>query len=481
MPKVLIPSALRGFTKNQSAVPVRGTNMKDVLGNFGEQFPEARRHIFDDEGKLRNFVKVFLNDEEVRFAQSVATPVKDTDTISIVPAVAGGSGGDNGGIALSSQEIVRYSRHLVLPEVGMSGQKKLKAASVLIIGTGGLGSPLAMYLAAAGIGRLGLVDFDVVEYSNLQRQVIHSEASVGKPKLQSAKEYILGINPHVQVETHETRLTSENAMAIARDYDILIDGTDNFPTRYLVNDVSVLLGKPNVYGSIFRFEGQASVFWAEKGPCYRCLYPEPPPPGLVPSCAEGGVLGVLPGIIGVIQANEAVKLIIGIGETLIGRLLLYDALAMSFREMKLRKDPNCPLCGPQRTIHELIDYDQFCGVTSNSEESKNMASVVSDFDITATELSKKLTQESIFLLDVREPEEFEFCAIPGGTLIPLKQLPQRVAEVDGSREIIVYCRTGKRSAQAVEFLRRSGFPSAKNLRGGIHAWADEVDSTVPKY
>jgi adenylyltransferase/sulfurtransferase len=382
---------------------------------------------------------------------------------------------------LSKQELVRYSRHLVLPDVGLQGQKKLKAASVLIVGAGGLGSPLAMYLAAVGIGRLGIVDFDAIDESNLQRQVIHFTANIGKSKLQSAKDYIRGINPYVEVQTFETRFTSENAMGIARDYDLIIDGTDNFPTRYLVNDVSVLLGKPNVYGSIYRFEGQATVFWAERGPCYRCLFPEPPPPGLVPSCAEGGVLGVLPGIIGVIQANEAVKLIIGIGEPLIGRLLLYDALAMSFREMKLRKDPNCPLCGPRRTIQELIDYDQFCGVASNQEENEKMASAGSDFDITATELSKKLTRESIFLLDVREPEEFEFCAIPGGTLIPLKQLPQRLAEVDGNREIIVYCRTGKRSAQAVELLRRSGFPSAKNLRGGIHAWADEVDSSVPKY
>jgi adenylyltransferase/sulfurtransferase len=388
---------------------------------------------------------------------------------------------ENGHMDLSKQELVRYSRHLVLPDVGLQGQKKLKAASVLIVGAGGLGSPLAMYLAAVGIGRLGIVDFDAIDESNLQRQVIHFTANIGKSKLQSAKDYIRGINPYVEVQTFETRFTSENAMGIARDYDLIIDGTDNFPTRYLVNDVSVLLGKPNVYGSIYRFEGQATVFWAERGPCYRCLFPEPPPPGLVPSCAEGGVLGVLPGIIGVIQANEAVKLIIGIGEPLIGRLLLYDALAMSFREMKLRKDPNCPLCGPRRTIQELIDYDQFCGVASNQEENEKMASAGSDFDITATELSKKLTRESIFLLDVREPEEFEFCAIPGGTLIPLKQLPQRLAEVDGNREIIVYCRTGKRSAQAVELLRRSGFPSAKNLRGGIHAWADEVDSSVPKY
>lgn len=476
MARILIPAALRAFTKNQSAVQIRGVNIQEVIGNFAEQFPEARRHIFDEKGNLRNFVNVFLNDEDVRFLQQDATPVKETDIVSIVPAVAGGSG-DNGSVELTPEEVVRYSRHLVLPEVAMSGQKKLKAASVLIIGTGGLGSPVAMYLAAAGVGRLGLVDFDVVDYSNLQRQVIHSTRNVGKSKLQSARDYMLGINPHVEVETYETRFTSENAMGIARPYDVIIDGTDNFPTRYLVNDVSVLLGKRNVYGSIYRFEGQASVFWAEKGPCYRCLYPEPPPPDLVPSCAEGGVLGVLPGIIGVIQANEAVKLILGIGETLIGRLLLYDALGMKFREMKLRKNPHCPICGPQRTIHQLIDYEQFCGIAPLDENNQP----ISTFEIRAKDVAQKLQHEPVFLLDVREPEEFQMCAIPGATLIPLKQLPERLAEVDGTREIIAYCRTGKRSAQAVEFLHRAGYSSAKNLHGGIHAWAEEVDPSIPKY
>jgi adenylyltransferase/sulfurtransferase len=380
-------------------------------------------------------------------------------------------------VVLNNEEIGRYSRHLILPEVAMEGQKKLKAASVLVIGTGGLGSPLAMYLAAAGIGRLGLVDFDVVDASNLQRQVIHSTRNVGRSKLESAKEYILGINPNVQVDTFEARFTSENALEIARDYDIIIDGTDNFPTRYLVNDVSVLLGKPNVYGSIFRFEGQASVFWAEKGPCYRCLYPEPPPPGLVPSCAEGGVLGVLPGIIGCIQANEAIKLILGKGEPLIGRLLLFDALGMRFREMKLRKDPHCPMCGAHRTIHELIDYEQFCGLTGIDEDSKT----IDTFNVSAKELAKKLERDRVFLLDVREPQEYQICYIPGATLIPLGQLPARLAEIDGSTEIVAYCRTGKRSAQAVELLHKAGYTSAKNLAGGIYAWADDVDPSVPKY
>ncbi len=380
-------------------------------------------------------------------------------------------------VTFDREEIQRYSRHLILPEVAMAGQKKLKAASVLLIGTGGLGSPLAMYLAAAGVGRLGLVDFDVVDASNLQRQVIHSTAYVGRPKLESAKNFIAGINPHVQVETYETRFSAENALAIARDYDIIIDGTDNFPTRYLVNDVCVLLRKPNVYGSIFRFEGQASVFWAEQGPCYRCLYPEPPPPGLVPSCAEGGVLGVLPGIIGTIQANEALKLILGAGEPLVGRLLLFDALAMRFREMKLRKDPDCPVCGVAPTITALIDYEQFCGMPVVSDERGGSHS----FDISATELARKLQTEAIYLLDVREPYEFEICALPGAHLVPLAQLPERLAEIDGSRPIVAYCRTGKRSAQAVTLLHQAGYPSAKNLAGGIHAWAEEVDATVPKY
>lgn len=383
-------------------------------------------------------------------------------------------------VTLSAEEIQRYSRHLILPEVAMSGQKKLKAASVLLIGTGGLGSPLAMYLAAAGVGRLGLVDFDVVDSSNLQRQVIHATQNVGKSKLASARSFIAGINPNVHVETYETRFSADNALAIAKDYDLVIDGTDNFPTRYLVNDVCVLLKKPNVYGSIFRFEGQASVFWAEQGPCYRCLYPEPPPPGLVPSCAEGGVLGVLPGIIGTIQANEAIKLILGAGEPLIGRLLLFDALAMHFREMKLRKDPNCPVCGPHPTITELIDYEQFCGMPVVEDDGRD-GKIVNSFDISATELAQRLKNEPIYLLDVREVYEYEICAIPGATLIPLPQLPERLAEINGAQPIVAYCRTGKRSATAVKLLQQAGYVSAKNLAGGIHAWADDVDPSLPKY
>lgn len=475
MPKILIPSALRSFANGQSETQINGTTIGEVLRNFAAQFPAVRHHLYNESGQLRSFVNIFLGDQDVRALKKDATPVNEGDVISIVPAVAGGSESRAGAPVLSNEEISRYSRHLILPEVGMAGQRKLKAASVLVIGTGGLGSPLAMYLAAAGVGRLGLVDFDVVDVSNLQRQVIHSTRNVGKPKLASAQEYILDINPHVQVDTYETRFTSENALTIARDYDLIIDGTDNFPTRYLVNDVCVLLGKPNVYGSIFRFDGQASVFWAEKGPCYRCLYPEPPPPGLVPSCAEGGVLGVLPGIIGCIQANEAIKIILGKGELLIGRLLLFEALGMRFRELKLRKDPQCPICGEQPTIHELIDYEQFCGIGNDDENPRH------SFDIFPKALARKLENNHVFLLDVREPEEFQICAIPGATLIPLKQLPERLTEIDGSAEIVVYCRTGKRSAQAVKLLHQAGYTSAKNLAGGTHAWADEVDPTMPKY
>jgi adenylyltransferase/sulfurtransferase len=365
-----------------------------------------------------------------------------------------------------------------MPEVALEGQKKLKQAKVLLIGMGGLGSPLAMYLAAAGVGRIGIVDFDVVDFTNLQRQVIYSTDDVGRPKLEAAEKRLKGINPFVEIDKHETRLTSENALEIFANYDIIIDGTDNFPTRYLVNDACVLLGKPNVYGSIFRFEGQVSVFYAKEGPCYRCLYPEPPPPGLVPSCAEGGVLGILPGIIGLMQATEAVKLIIGKGETMIGRLLLYDALAMKFRELKLRKDQKCPICGTNPTIHALIDYEQFCGIGTPAER------VVLDpeYEISVKELSAKISDHGdTFILDVRQPHEYDICRIAGSTLIPLNELPTRIHELDRNWEIVVHCKMGGRSAKAVKFLREAGFEKVKNLKGGILAWSDEVDSSVPKY
>ncbi|MGH9499909.1 MAG: molybdopterin-synthase adenylyltransferase MoeB [Terriglobales bacterium] len=377
---------------------------------------------------------------------------------------------------LSNDEILRYSRHLIMPEVGMEGQKKLKAARVLCIGAGGLGSPLALYLAAAGVGTLGIVDFDVVDYTNLQRQIIHTTADVGRKKLDSAAEKLKAINPLINIQKFETRLSSANALDLFREFDIVADGTDNFPTRYLVNDACVLTGKPNVYGSIFRFEGQASVFATGQGPCYRCLYPEPPPPGLVPSCAEGGVLGILPGLVGVIQATEVIKLILGKGDPLIGRLLLVDALGMKFRELKLRRNPECPACGQHPTITKLIDYDEFCGIRG---EEKPVDGGISEIQV--EELKRRLdAKEDLFVLDVREPHEYQICNI-GGHLIPLGDLPNRVHELDSSREIVAHCRSGVRSAKAVGFLQQAGFKKVHNLTGGILAWADRVDPTMPKY
>jgi len=380
-------------------------------------------------------------------------------------------------VDLSGEEIRRYGRHLIMPEVGMDGQKKLKAASILLVGAGGLGSPLGLYLAAAGVGRIGMVDFDVVDYSNLQRQILHSTKDVGRPKLASAKERLEGINPFVKIETHEMHLSSENALGLFAEYDIIIDGTDNFPTRYLVNDACVLTGKPNVYGSIFRFEGQASVFATKDGPCYRCLYPEPPPPGLVPSCAEGGVLGILPGIIGTIQANEAVKLIIGKGEPLAGRLLLFDALKTKFRELKLRKNPDCPVCGQHRTITSLIDYEAFCGVQAGWDTFTREE----QYEITVDQLKQRLDKkDDLFILDVREPQEYQICNL-NGYLIPLRDLPKRINELDTAKEIVVHCKVGGRSRQAVEFMKQAGFRKVKNLVGGIDEWAEVIDPTMPRY
>ena len=379
-------------------------------------------------------------------------------------------------VELNREEFLRYGRHLIIPEVGLEGQRKLKSASVLIIGAGGLGSPLAFYLTAAGVGRIGIVDFDVVDLSNLQRQILHTTKDVGRSKLESAREKLESLNPNVKIETYEMRLTSENALDLIKEYDIVVDGTDNFPTRYLVNDACVFLKKPNVYGSIFRFEGQVSVFYADKGPCYRCLYKEPPPPGLVPSCAEGGVLGVLPGIIGTIQALETIKLILGIGEPLIGKLLLFDALKMKFRELKLRKDPECPVCGENPTVKELIDYEAFCGITPEQILHQ------SGLEITPEELKEKLENgEDIILIDVREPVEYEINRIEGSKLIPLSKLPEKVNELDQTREIVLYCKMGGRSARAVQLLRELGFTRVKNLAGGIDAWIEKIDPTMPRY
>jgi len=380
---------------------------------------------------------------------------------------------------LSRDEILRYSRHLLIPEVGLEGQKKLLASSVLVIGTGGLGSPVALYLAAAGVGRIGLVDFDVVDSSNLQRQVLHGTRGIGTLKVESARARLLDLNPEVQVDIYNEPFTSANAMQIARDYDVLVDGTDNFPTRYLTNDLCVLLGKPNVYGSIYRFDGQASVFYAKEGPCYRCLFPEPPPPGLVPSCAEGGVLGVLPGTIGTIQATEALKLLLGIGSTLVGRLLLYNALDMTFEYVKLKKNPNCKVCGPHPEVTELIDYDAFCGVPGRDHDD---GSAGMEWDISARELAARIRDGAkIRLIDVREPHERSISSLPGEELIPLGQLASRLHELDSTQEMVLFCKSGSRSTRALEILVSAGFKRVKNLRGGINAWAREVDPSLPIY
>ena len=388
---------------------------------------------------------------------------------------------------LTRNELSRYARHLILPEVGVEGQQKLKAARVLCVGAGGLGSPLALYLAAAGVGTLGLVDFDVVDASNLQRQILHTTGDVGRKKLDSAEEKLAALNPAVHVVKHETMLSSANAMDILKDYDIVADGTDNFPTRYLVNDACVLLGKPNVYGSVFRFEGQASVFATREGPCYRCLYPEPPPPGTVPSCAEGGVLGILPGLIGIIQATEVIKLILGKGELLIGRLLLVDALAMRFRELKLKKNPECPMCGAHPTVTALIDYQEFCGIKPEASPEANLDSGQETTlkngipQMTVQELKQRRDLgEDLFVLDVREPYEYQIANI-GGTLIPQNEVPQRLAEIDRNREIVVQCRSGGRSQRIAEFLAQQGYTNVKNLAGGILAWADAIDPKITKY
>ncbi len=384
-------------------------------------------------------------------------------------------------MALTQDQINRYSRHLLLPEVGVEGQEKICNAKVLCIGTGGLGAPLGLYLAAAGVGKLGMVDFDVVDFSNLQRQVIHGESTLGKLKVDSAKARLADLNSSIDVVTYNTRLTSENALEIFKDYDIIIDGTDNFPTRYLANDAAVLLGKPDVYGSILRFEGQASVFDAKEGPCYRCLYPEPPPPGLVPSCAEGGVLGILPGIVGLFQANEAIKLILGKGDTLVGRLLLFDALKMKFTELKLRKDKNCPICGDNPTIKELIDYEQFCGIVPEGESHVDEA-----LEIDAVEVKKMLDAGHDFkLIDVREPSEYQICKIDSATLIPLGEIeakdPEKLNGLEQNEEIILHCKAGVRSLKAVNALIDMGFSNVRSMRGGILEWSEKVDSSVPKY
>src|SRR5438093_8291717 len=496
MPRILIPTPLRPYTDKQDAVDVAGATVGELLADLTRRHGGLKAHLYNEQGKLRSFVNIYVNDEDIRYLQHEQTPVHSGDTISIIPSVAGGvettTAADGHSVRLqadrydaplpelTNDEIKRYSRHLIMPEVGMEGQRKLKAASVLCIGAGGLGSPVAMYLAAAGVGRLGLVDFDVVDFSNLQRQILHGTPDVGRSKLASAKDRLNALNPEVQIDTYETALSSQNALKLFEPYDVIVDGTDNFPTRYLVNDACVLLGKPNAYGSIFRFEGQASVFATKDGPCYRCLYPEPPPPGLVPSCAEGGVLGVLPGVVGTIQAMETIKLILGIGEPLVGRFLIFDALRMRFRELKLRKDPDCPVCGTHPTVTQLIDYEQCCGIHPAAPEPVTVQNTATD--ITSVELKQRLDRgDNLTVVDVREPNEYQINRIPGTVLIPLGDIPKRYNELNPDAEIVVHCKMGGRSAKAADFLRSVGFKKVLNLKGGILDWIDKVDPTQPKY
>ena len=473
---VSIPTPLRGFTGGHDTIELVGDTVGQVLEGLVTTHTGLKRHLMQEDGRLRNFVSLYLNETDIRHLASTATPVRSGDVLTIVPSIAGGSPATAGTQApLSHAEMLRYSRHLLLPEVGVSGQRKLKAARVLTVGAGGLGSPLSLYLAAAGVGTIGIVDFDVVDLTNLQRQIIHGTSTLGRPKLDSAAERLSDLNPNVKIERHETRLTSQNALEILREYDIVVDGTDNFPTRYLVNDACVLLGKPNVYGSIFRFEGQASLFYAAKGPCYRCLYSEPPPPGLVPSCAEGGVLGVLPGIIGSIQALETIKWIIGAGNSLLGRLVLFDALKLRFRELELRKDPACPICGINPTIRELIDYEAFCGIGAEPDYTGP--------EISAEELRQEIDEkgDDLVVIDVREPHEWEIVHIDGARLIPLNQLPERLSELDGHAEIVTHCHHGARSMKALEILKGAGFGKVRSLEGGIDAWAERVDRGLARY
>jgi adenylyltransferase/sulfurtransferase len=479
MAKIVIPTALRQFTDQNDAIEVTGGTVGEALNQLTSQYPNIRKNLYNDQGKLRSFVNVYVNDEDIRYLDKDETKLEGTETISIVPSIAGGAVGiaEPETASLSNEEIARYSRHLILPEVGMEGQLKLKNGKVLLIGAGGLGAPLGLYLAAAGVGRIGLVDFDVVDASNLQRQVIHGTPDIGRKKIDSAADRMREINPNLRIDKFDTGLSSENALGILKDYDVVVDGTDNFPTRYLVNDACVLLKKPNVYGSIFRFEGQATVFAYEDGPCYRCLYPEPPPPGLVPSCAEGGVLGILPGLIGVIQATETVKILLGTGETLKNRLLLYDALNMRFRELRLRRDPDCPVCGTHPTVTNLIDYQEFCGVRPAAAPAHSSQGVIDVVDV-----KQKLERADNFtLIDVREPHEYQIARIPGAKLIPLGDLPKRVSELNPEAEYVMHCKSGARSQKAVDLLKEKGFKNVRNMTGGILAWSDKVDPTVPKY
>ncbi len=465
-----IPSPLRRFTGGNARIEAIGNDVQTVLDDLFSNYPEIHRHLIDEKGGVRNFVNIYIGSENIRDKEGFETSLDAGSEIRIIPSIAGGSDP-----TLSPKEFRRYSRHYTLPEVGIEGQKKLKAAKALIIGLGGLGSPVSLYLSAAGVGTIGMVDYDVVDETNLQRQIIYGVEHVGQSKLKVARERLFSLNPHLNYILHEEPLSSQNALDIIKNYDVVIDGTDNFPTRYLVNDACVLLGKPNVYGSIFRFDGQASVFNYEDGPCYRCLYPEPPPPGLVPSCAEGGVLGVLPGIIGSIQANEAMKIIMGIGETLKNRFVLFDALTMSFNELKIRCDENCVVCGDNPTVTELIDYTEFCGIPSQDELAESN-------DITVSELKNRLdSKDPVDILDVREEFELQIAHIPGAIHIPMNEVPKRLEELSKENELVVMCRTGVRSSDIRDFLKNNDFKNVRNLTGGIRAWSEEIDPSVPVY
>jgi len=493
MPKVTvrIPTPLRSFAAGEKERAIDAPTVGAAIRSLCDVHPGLRRHLFGADDRLRNFVSVFLNDDDIRNHEREATPLTDGDVVAIVPAIAGGAPAARRNRSARStrtaarpveppmgvDELRRYSRHLLLPEVGLAGQRKLRGARVLIVGAGGLGSPAALYLAAAGVGTIGLVDFDAVDASNLQRQVLYATSDVGRPKLAAAAERLEGLNPGVRVVRHEHRLDRSNALEIVKAYDVVMDGTDNFPTRYLVNDASVLTGVPNVYGSIYRFEGQVSVFDARRGPCYRCLYPEPPPPDLVPSCAEAGVLGVLPGVVGILQATEALKILLGVGEPLVGRLLLYDALAMRFRELTLRKDPRCVLCSPHATQKGLIDYPAFCGVPAPGEATERDVPEILPEELRAALASN----EPPLLVDVREPEERAISRIAGSVDIPNAEIAEHVDDLTRARSIVLFCRSGSRSADAARTLIELGFSNVRSLKGGINAWVTTVDRSMPVY
>ena len=473
---ILIPTPLRRFVGGANSVEVEAQTVEGALAALSAKSPELKRQLFDDAGKLRSFVSLYLGDTNVRDLGATldAIPVKAGDVLTIIPAIAGGAPTTS----FSREEILRYSRHLIMPEVTLEGQKRLKNARVLCIGAGGLGSPLSLYLAAAGVGTLGLVDFDTVDLTNIQRQVLYSTADVGRPKLEAARQRLTELNPEIEIVPHAMHLASWNVLDLFKDYDIVADGTDNFPTRYLVSDACALLGKPNVYASIFRFEGQVSVFDARRGPCYRCLFPEPPPPGLVPSCAEGGVLGVLPGIVGTLQALEVLKLILGAGDPLVGRLLMFDALAMRFRELPIRKDASCAVCGKSPTVTAPVDYNEFCqirGAEAEVDAHGVPTLTVEEFH------ARRQAGEAFQLLDVREAHEYQIVQIPGSRLLPLSELPARMHELDSTHTYTLHCKVTGRSLQAYHLMRKAGFGRLQVLSGGVDAWAERIDKALPRY